>query len=87
MGEETYLAVTRGAGKSFIAAFLASVFLVKSVTDVRQSVDGTLIHVLGLNHDSNAGIIKKIMNLNKDLRDNKFFKYSTGDKSLHFMDK
>jgi len=86
MAEETYIAASRGAGKSFLAAHLASMFMCRSVIDPREKIDWSIVHYYGISHDSNKPVIQKILTMNRKLMGSKLFVYNSADKIMYFKD-
>lgn len=86
MWEETYIAASRGAGKTFLAASLVATYLLKSVIDPRYMIEWGLIHYYGITHAGNKSVIEKIKNMMKKLTGSKFLRYSSADRTLYFED-
>lgn len=86
MAEETYIAASRGAWKSFLAAHLASMFMCRSIIDPREKIDWSVVHYYGISHDSNKPVIQKILTMNRKLMGNRLFVYNSADRIMYFKD-
>ncbi len=87
MWEETYVAAARNSGKSFIVAFLASIYVMRTIANPREIVDWPIVHLYWISQPSNKAIRNKILKMNEKLRDWRLFKWSWQENTLYFIDK